>query len=94
MNAPGADDYLSKYFWQYAVIKQEAASNNLKYITTHEISCSAIPIGEEVDDTLYSAGQKSSPDFDKKVKELKECQEGPYDWNKAVMGWGEGKWTE
>ncbi|KAK7450565.1 hypothetical protein VKT23_012874 [Stygiomarasmius scandens] len=86
MNAPGADDYLSKYFWQYAVIKQEAASNNLKYIMTHEISCSAIPIGEEVDDTLYSAGQKSSLDFDNKVKALKECREGPYDWNKAVMG--------
>ncbi|KAK7450571.1 hypothetical protein VKT23_012880 [Stygiomarasmius scandens] len=84
MNAAG-DEYLSKFFWQYAVIKQSAATNNLKYVKTHEITCTAVPIGEDVDDTLYSASQESNSNFAAMVKHLTECEVGPYDWDKAVQ---------
>ncbi|KIK52121.1 hypothetical protein GYMLUDRAFT_251474 [Collybiopsis luxurians FD-317 M1] len=86
MNAPGADDYLSKWFWQYAVIKQTASTSSLKYQKTYEIPCSAIPIGDDLTDELYSAGQKTSPHFNAMATQLTECESGPYDWHKAISG--------
>ncbi|KAK7450570.1 hypothetical protein VKT23_012879 [Stygiomarasmius scandens] len=82
MNAAG-DEYLSKYFWQYAVIKQQAATNNLRFVKTYEISCSAIPIGDDVNDQVYSAGQKSNPSFEQMAQYVTQC-EGEYNWNAAV----------
>ncbi|KAJ4463836.1 hypothetical protein C8J55DRAFT_553196, partial [Lentinula edodes] len=72
MNARGVDDCLSDDFWQYALIKQQAATSNLKYITTYEVVCSAVPDGNKLNDVLYSASQKSSPVFPEMVKQLTE----------------------
>ncbi|KAH7880174.1 uncharacterized protein C8R40DRAFT_1066270 [Lentinula edodes] len=85
MNARGVDDCLSDDFWQYALIKQQAATSNLKYITTYEVVCSAVPDGNKLNDVLYSASQKSSPVFPEMVKQLTECKKGPFDWHTAVV---------
>ncbi|KAJ3850041.1 hypothetical protein EV368DRAFT_84920 [Lentinula lateritia] len=85
MNARGVDDCLSDNFWQYALIKQQAATSNLKYITTYEVDCSAVPDGNKLNDVLYSASQKSSPVFPEMVKQLTECKKGPFDWHTAVV---------
>ncbi|KIK65259.1 hypothetical protein GYMLUDRAFT_56662 [Collybiopsis luxurians FD-317 M1] len=84
MKAIGQDYLVTKWFWQYAVIKQQAATSNLKYVTRYEIACSAVPIKDKLTDVLYSASQKSSPEFDEKIKEYTECTEGQYDWQKAA----------
>jgi hypothetical protein len=88
-NSKGLDDHLTKYSWQYAVVKQTAATSNLKYVTVHKISCSAIPIadqaGDETMSTLYSSGQRTNPAFDQLVKGFTGC-EGPFDWPKTVGG--------
>ncbi|KAJ3899230.1 hypothetical protein F5879DRAFT_926396 [Lentinula edodes] len=85
MNARGVDDCLSDDFWQYDLIKQQAATSNLKYITTYEVVCSAVPDGNNLNDVLYSASQKSSPVFPEMVKQLTECKKGPFDWHTAVV---------
>jgi hypothetical protein len=79
----GADALLTKDFWQYAVIKQNAADNQLKYVTTHEVICSAVPIDEDLNEAVYTTGQRSNADFDKLQQYAERCP-GPNDWKKAV----------
>ncbi|KAJ3859914.1 hypothetical protein EV359DRAFT_67762 [Lentinula novae-zelandiae] len=85
MNARGVDDCLSDNFWQYALIKQQAATSNLKYITTYEVVCSAVPDGNKLNDVLYSASQKSSPVFPEMVKQLTECKKEQGYWLESAL---------
>ncbi|KAJ4471198.1 hypothetical protein C8R41DRAFT_870645 [Lentinula lateritia] len=69
---------------QYAVIKQQAATNNLKYTSTYEVPCTAVPVGKDLFAEYYTASQKSSPHFDQLVKLLMQCEPGIGPWQEAV----------
>ncbi|KAJ3900488.1 hypothetical protein F5879DRAFT_925396 [Lentinula edodes] len=79
-----ADALITPYFRQYAVIKQRAATNNLKYTSTYEVPCTAVPVGKDLFAEYYTASQKSSPNFDKLVKLLMQCEPGIGPWQQAV----------
>ncbi|KAH7869183.1 uncharacterized protein C8R40DRAFT_1074249 [Lentinula edodes] len=79
-----ADALITPYFRQYAVIKQRAATNNLKYTSTYEVPCTAVPVGKDLLAEYYTASQKSSPNFDKLVKLLMQCEPGIGPWQQAV----------
>ncbi|KAJ3808440.1 hypothetical protein F5876DRAFT_78722 [Lentinula aff. lateritia] len=79
-----ADAFLTPYFRQYAVIKQRAATNNLKYTSTYEVPCTAVPVGKDLFAEYYTASQKSSPHFDELVKLLIQCEPGIGHWQEAV----------
>jgi len=59
MNVVGTDDLLTKDFWQYAIIKQEAVSG-LHRVTTHRnIICARVPQRTGLTSDIYRKGQKS-----------------------------------
>ncbi|KAJ3861124.1 hypothetical protein EV359DRAFT_66735 [Lentinula novae-zelandiae] len=67
-----------------SLIKQQAATNNLKYTSTYEVPCTAVPVGKDLSAEYYTASQKSSPHFDELVKLLMQCEPGIGPWQEAV----------
>ncbi|KAJ3911698.1 hypothetical protein F5877DRAFT_72982 [Lentinula edodes] len=50
-----ADALITPYFRQYAVIKQRAATNNLKYTSTYKVPCTVVPVGKDLLAEYYTA---------------------------------------
>ncbi|RXW21514.1 hypothetical protein EST38_g4327 [Candolleomyces aberdarensis] len=64
------DKHLTKDFWQYALINQKIANDNLKYKQTFVIPCSKVHKGRDLPSTDYEKGQGSNPGFSAYAKTL------------------------
>ncbi|KAJ2933916.1 hypothetical protein H1R20_g3154, partial [Candolleomyces eurysporus] len=64
------DKHLTKDFWQYALINQKIATDNLKYRQTFVIPCTKVHKGRDLPSTDYEKGQGLNPGFSAYAKTL------------------------
>lgn len=80
-HSPLADEDLTKDFWQYALIDQQAINAGLKKKTVYNnIICSQVPKGNDLSSELYAEGQKTNANFEQRVHDLQTPGCGPSTW--------------
>lgn len=70
MYNPPTDAFLTKDFWQYALVDQDMINKGLTYTTTYKIPCKNVYKGRDLPSDDYTKGQGSNPDFSKYVQGL------------------------
>ncbi|KAJ7892433.1 hypothetical protein B0H13DRAFT_1886776 [Mycena leptocephala] len=77
LNGP-VDTFITDDAWQYAVVKQPVATNNLMYQQRYRgILCKNVPQGNRVNANLYAQGQAGNAGFATRVANLQNPNYSP-----------------